>query len=296
MGWSKWKAVPQTSNATSGPAVASWDKDRLDAFWRGADGTLQHAWWSAGGWKGTESLRDPIQEAPAAVSWAVGRIDVFSRGMDSVLLHRWYDRAFGGPETLSDVLTSSPAVASSQPGRLDVFARGSDNLVHHKVYDVNDPPFKGWDAIAGPIKEGPAAVPWGVAYASSIILFARRLDDRLVQNSWDGTKFSGWSPIEAPGAKAIYGGGPAVVSWGFGRLDVFARVRSNNQVGWPQEALGHWWLEASLGSTGSWQYEDLDLPVYSILGSPSAVSWGPGRIDVLITTQEKKLEQLTFDT
>ncbi|HEX2470131.1 MAG TPA: hypothetical protein VHK05_06040 [Candidatus Limnocylindrales bacterium] len=235
-----------------------------------------------------------MQDSPGAVSWGPNRIDVFGRALDGSLLHTWYDRAFGGPEFLSEALTSAPTVASYQAGRLDVFARGTDNLVHHKAYDVNDPPFKGWTALSGTIKEAPAAIRWSFAGVNSIVLFARGMDDRLVRGTWDGTKFTGWSPIDAPRAKVIFGGGPAVASWASGRLDVFARVRSDNQWGWPLEALGHWWLQASIASPGSWGYEELAAPLYSMTGSPAAVSWASGRIDVLVTTHEKKVEQLSY--
>ncbi len=54
---------------TSGPAVASWQPNRLDVFARGTDNSLYHKWWDGNNWSDWESLGGVLTSAPAAVSW-----------------------------------------------------------------------------------------------------------------------------------------------------------------------------------------------------------------------------------
>ena len=72
---------------------------------------------------------------------------------------------------------------------------------------------------------------------------------------------------------------PSVVSWGFGRLDIFVRGSNN--------AIHHRAFEA--GSFGWGPWEDWGGTLAS---APSAVSWGPGRLDAFVRFTDGYLWQL----
>ncbi len=93
--WSPWVnelGHPSPGIASgSGPAVSSWEANRLDVFVRGADNSIWHAWWDGTSWKSWVSLGPAIVSNPAAVSWAANRIDLFGVGLDGNLYHKWWN-------------------------------------------------------------------------------------------------------------------------------------------------------------------------------------------------------------
>ena len=110
---------------TSSPAVSSWDSSRADAFVRGQDNGIWHAWSYGTQWTGWYSIGGQMTSAPAAVSWGPNRIDIFARGADDGLWHKWWDGSKGTDwEGLGGTLTSGPPVASWGCGRLAVVAAG----------------------------------------------------------------------------------------------------------------------------------------------------------------------------
>ena len=139
--WGGWElpgglAANSTSSAAgavaSGPAVASWQPNRLDVFAASSGGFLLHKWWDGQVWSvGWENLSNPptgpIVGNPATVSWGPGRIDVFVRGTDNQLWRQAFDgQRWTGWSPLGGTLTASPTVASQGPNRLDVFVTGTD--------------------------------------------------------------------------------------------------------------------------------------------------------------------------
>ena len=75
--------------------------------------------------------------------------------------------------------------------------------------------------------------------------------------------------------------GPAVTSWGSGRLDVFVRGSDN--------ALWHRYYASSIGWSG-WTTLGGQLA-----SDPAAVSWGPGRIDVFAQGTDNTLKHIYYD-
>ena len=121
--WSVWEMPGGTSGPTgssiagglaAGPAIASWQPNRLDVFATSIAGALVHKWWNGQNWSvGWENLSTPptgpLVESPAAVSWGQNRVDVFARGTDAQLWTRGWDGVrWSAWIPLGGVLASAP--------------------------------------------------------------------------------------------------------------------------------------------------------------------------------------------
>lgn len=104
--------------------------------------------------------------------------------------------------------------------------------------------------------------PSAVAPSSGRVDAARRAADGSVEvTSWNGSTWTGWTSIGGFTLSA-----PEAVSWGTGRLDVFA-------VGGDSALWHRGWT-----SSGGWMpWETLGGQLST---SPGAAAWGPGRVDV----------------
>lgn len=240
MGWSAWQDLGGT--ITSGPAVASWAKNRLDCFAKGTNGHLYHRW-SEGGttfsvWEDIGVPNVGWQDAPAAVSWGPNRIDCFVRGVDD---HTYHIRWDGGPTFKGwDDLGAAPnssalAVASWTSSRLDLFTKVHVNEFGHFIWHKWSGDGSTWSAwentipvSLGFIQDEPAAVSWG---PNRIDCFVRGPNDHLHHMWWDGS-FKGWDDLGG-----TITSGPAVSSTReSNRLDCFAighqRPSVPQVVGW----------------------------------------------------------------
>ncbi|HYE12346.1 MAG TPA: sialidase [Patescibacteria group bacterium] len=173
-GWSQWEDLGGI--LTSGPAVASWQANRLDVFGRGQNNALWHKWWDGSRWSEWEDLGGVLTSAPAAVSWGPNRIDVFGRGQNNSLWHKWWNGSSwsqwedlgGGP------ISSAPAAASTGNNRLEVFARGRNNQLLFRTW--NGSRWSGWQSLDGVLTSEPAAVSWG---GNRLDVFARGQNNHL---------------------------------------------------------------------------------------------------------------------
>jgi hypothetical protein len=105
---------------------------------------------------------------------------------------------------------------------------------------------------------------------------ARTTDNSIAHIDYDYTQ-GGWSPWSSLGGS--FTSGPAVTTWGPGRLDVFARGTDNAL--WHIYFAGMWSAWSSLGS--------------QLASDPGAVSWGPGRIDVFAGASGNTLLHRYYD-
>jgi hypothetical protein len=180
------------------------------------------------------------------------------------------------------LVISQPSLAD---GRFDVFARSATNppLLLHKYYD------NGWgpsgmaealEVVGTGLAGDPAAVSWG---PGRLDVFARGPNGELLHEYSDN---GGWSPNGMAGPLEVVGtglaGDPAVVSWGKGRLDVFARS-SNGE-------LLHKYFD-----NGGWGSSGLEVVGTGLAGDPAVVSWGPGRLDVFARGPNGELLHKYFD-
>ncbi|HSU15043.1 hypothetical protein [Longimicrobium sp.] len=283
-----WNPVQSRGGNIHGvsPAAVAWSPGRLDVFALAMPGglagsgtnTLAHWWYPGGtsyGWGGPENLGPgwPASLAPntspVAVSRAPGVLDVFAIGEGRRLYHWYYPRPgtseWGGPEELAGNTAGwlgRPHAVSWGAGRLDVFAVGEDRRILHWWFDGG---WGGPEPLAGTVWSAPTAVAWG---PNRLDVFAAG-DDRTLWHWWyEGHGWQGPEPrggsFPVPPAAGRPSPAPAAVSWGAGRLDVFA-------VGTDQR-LHHWWYQNGWGGPEM---------LAGLAGSaPAAVSWAPGRLDV----------------
>ena len=186
----------------SWPAVGRNKDQRLEVFWRDADGALCHKWqlapgsdsWSVSASLGTPSPGNAVDD-PVVISDAEERLMVFVRDANGV---PWYIRqevANGSWDDwtfLGGVFESPPAVGRNQDERIEVFGRGTTGMLYHK---------------------------WQLAPGS---------------DSW-----SNWSSLDAPSGSAIHD--PAVISDAEERLMVFVRD-SNDALCYIRQVVpnGNW--------------------------------------------------------
>ncbi len=169
---------------------------------------------------------------------------------------------FAGWESLGGKFSSGPAITSSGPGQLDVFGPWSDQTIRRSTWDGST-----WSPWAPQPPQfqtqfKPTAVSWAPNHTD---LFANLIDDwapdggNVAQLTIDPNVAPSWTPI-TPG---VLTSGPAVVSWGPGRLDIFGRGTDT--------LLYHNWTDDGV----NWNFWEALVGGLSIEEAPAAVAWGP---------------------
>jgi hypothetical protein len=245
-------------------------------------------------------------DGPAAVSSAAGTEDLFARGNDDALWSRHLGTAWGAWYPLGGLLRSAPSATSPGSGVIDVFARGADDALWSRRRSATGA-WGAWYSLGGAITSAPAAVS---PATGQLDVFARGLDSALWSRHFNGTSWSGWSPLSGiitspPGAVAgsgvidvfgrgqdgalwsrrstsgAWGGwytlggaitsGPGAASASAGAVDVFARGIDN----------AVWSRRFASGTWGSWS------PIGGIASSPpAATSPTAGNVDLFIRGQD----------
>jgi len=297
--WStRWENLGGDSDLTD-PAFASWAPGRLDAFWRGTSGTLQHRWtpYNGGGWSYLEdmgSIGGSVGSAPAAVSKANGEIDVFTFDASKNLVHWSFTLSTGWvvhppiaiPQAHQPITGGRPTVASWTPGRLDVFWRGSDDLLKH----VWRPSLTAsWTSVEPFVDEILKSDPAAISTANGKIdLFWKGSVGELRHKWFPSCSGCGnWALSTSRTGGGVVNLSPAVASWDSTRLDVFWKGNNNE--------LDHIWRF----SDGTWWTGGVENLGGDHATGPGAVSWGPSRIDVLMAksaTDGSDVDHLTWQT
>ncbi|HZO69074.1 MAG TPA: hypothetical protein VFB74_29135 [Kribbellaceae bacterium] len=259
-----------------GGFASSWSHSRLDVWTRmpaPVNGSnLGHRWFQDT-WQPWEVIALPAAQLmtsePAVVSWGVGRIEVFARGQASDLIHAWLaDGVWHGWESFGGCVLGAPTATSWETGRLDVLVRGCDvingtNLVHKWLPPGG--PWQPWELIPATqaMDSSPAVVSWG---ANRLDFFARGGSGDLL-HGWYAS--DGWHAWEALGGCIV--GAPSASTWGVNRLDAW--VQSCNSTG---ANIVHKFFDGN-----GWHPYELAPPSgVRVAGTPAAVSWSEGRIDV----------------
>ncbi len=267
---------------TANIASCSWAANRLDLLGVGQDGSIYHKWWDGSAWQ--PSKTGAWQVLPfgtgwhgdiGAVSWGPNRIDFFVQGANNHCYHGWYDPANGGWNGMEDragvfVPGNGFGAASWGSGRLDVFGVGitSSNLYHMSF----DGTWSGWENLSGTVLRTPGAVSWG---ANRIDVFVMNTSNQCDQKFWDGS-WHGFIPMG--GVFSTYGFGASSMS--YRQLDVYGiGVNSPNNV-YDLDFNGSWGGWASLSQGGT--------------STPSAVSWGAGRIDAFVRGTDNACHHVVF--
>jgi hypothetical protein len=191
-------------------------------------------------------------ETQTSTGTARRRVDVFARGTDGTLQHRW--TAYGSGywtswESLGGRLDSAPAVASTGSGQIRVYFRSGDDLWEFILNVCCQ-----YTAITSQKNLGHlpawAASPWDCLVS-------------LLSNCGFYT--------HAPLTSA-----PAVAGFSNGRVDVFAFSGSDWLIHRSWDAV----YTSDVSSDGWSDWELLSKANFA--GDPGAISWGNGRIDVLV--------------
>lgn len=272
------------------PSAVSWADGRIDVFARGTDNGIYQKWYdaNAGGWQAWSKLDGTLESAPSVASWGTGRLDIFSKSASGELQHLWYGGGtWGAWDNLgkpspSVGLASAPGAISWGDGRIDVFVRGTDGELWQKWYDTTAGGWQPWGKIGGVLNSAPTIASWG---PGRLDLFSTGPAGDL-QHHWFDATAGGWQSWESLG-KASNGGsltsGPGAISWGDGRLDVFAR--GSDGVLWQK------WFSGEHGGWKPW------VRFGGVINStPSVSSWAPGRLDEFSTGPDGDLQHYYFGT
>lgn len=221
------------ANAASDPAAASWDNERIDTVWRGTNGHLMHIVYNNGFWP-VEDVGTTISNAPTVAVWGTSFYSVFWRGSNNHLMHQWFDytsQTWSGVEDFGGNLASDPAAmfrgtdASGNGGLFDIFWRGTDGALKHQTMPYNG----NWvpspvENLGGAIYSGssPTAAPrWG---GQAFDVFWRGTDSLLKHRYYQTS--TGWTAQDTVDGSTTLSSAPQAMSWGSGRVDLFAKVGS----------------------------------------------------------------------
>jgi len=222
----------------------------------------------------------------AAVSRGPGTLNAFSRGTNGDLYHKYLSNSTWGPSTYDwddrkGQLQNAPEVISWGDNRLDVFAIGEGNGLNTMSWNTsNQADWGSWIPLGGSFstKIMPSAVSWG---KGRIDVFAVGKRDGILYRRFLDKNATNWQPFygfENLGGKLT--GRPIVVTWGPGRLDVFARGGDGG--------LWHMFMKEGLWSDWHWLGAD-------IRGEPAAVSCAKDRIDVFVWGEDFHYYSKGFD-
>ncbi len=159
-------------------------------------------------------------DAPAAVTYQ-GRPDVFVRGMDDGLWENWRDEQgqWSGWVRHDDSggvrLASAPSVIVTPDGHREVYVRGSDGAVYGKSEDGNA--WSAWQSLGGIIQDAPCAL--GLPSGATEV-YVRGMDDKVWMTS--RAHHGSWSGFTPHLAGGVLRSGPAVISTGKGKREIFS--------------------------------------------------------------------------
>jgi GH25 family lysozyme M1 (1,4-beta-N-acetylmuramidase) len=274
--WHSWGSLG--GGFAANIASCSWGANRIDLLGVSPGGNIYHKYWNGSAWSSSWELL-PYGSGwhgdIGAVSWGSGRIDFFVQGANNHCYHGWYTSSggWGGMEDRGGVFLPNAgfAAASWASGRLDVFGIGSNSNLYHMYYDGA---WSGWGNLGGTSTQTPAAVSWG---ANRVDIFTVDTSNDCQHKWWDGVQ---WSTYENLGGTfAGYGLGASSMS--YRELDVFGvGVNSSTSV-YDLRFNGSWGSWSSTGATGT--------------STPSATSWGAGRIDTFVRGTDNACWHNYFD-
>ncbi len=163
--------------------------------------------------------------------------------------------------------------SSWSPGKLDLFIQGT-NVSGPNMWYKSFSSDVGWsDYLQDPPMDESVRVTSQISAVSwepgRIDIFARSEDATLIHKYY--RQYFGWSSWEDLGGCII--DAPSVSSWAANRLDIF--VQGCNETG--PNMYHKWW------NNGSWYgWEAVPNLNARITSAPSAISWGPNRIDIFM--------------
>lgn len=214
----------------------------------------------------------------SATSWGFNRMDVYGSDGQGNVTHQYWDGYQWGPaynkiEALGGGFNSPPTAVSPGEGRMDIFSVGnssdSANVIMHKFYDGSawQPSETTFESLGGEL-DPLEVLAVAVNGSNPLDIFGKDTNGSIGHKYYDG---SSWQPqgntLEDLGDGTVFLYGPAAVSWGPNRTDVFA-------IGPDYTVLHQYWD----GTKWLSQWESLGDSKFA--DSPTAISWAAGRLDV----------------
>ncbi len=258
------------------PVALSWGAPRLDVFLVGQNGRLYHYWQGGGSVYSLEML--PATDTSfstnsyvTAATWGRGRLDVFLVGLNGNLYHYWQDHtaAFSWENLSGNFPLGKPTAVTWGYPRLDVFLVDQQGVLMH--FWQQNTPFQSQPILSGHTwasSAPPAAVSWGPGRLD-LFLYDFVGHELPLYHAWQ----QGTDPFQAePLPLTLQDSQPGAaraVSWGPGRLDVFAIGGYNTRT------LEHLWQQNG-NAFGIEAIDDNIMPESEV----AATTWGPERLDV----------------
>jgi Repeat of unknown function (DUF346) len=187
-------------------------------------------------------------------------------------LYRWREGELFPPWTKWD-----PGMLSQHPGHLEVFAAGLDDNIYNRWTGNNGSSWSAWSGLGnpgGPVQSAPGAIS---IRDGTMDIFVVGPGSQLFQRWWSA---SGWSDWHGRGGICSFD--PAVASFNDQHIQVFVRAGDGT--------LWHRWWWAS-GGWSQWH----QLWGGQVVGSPSAVSWDYGRIDLVFRGTDNGVHHMYYD-
>ena len=227
--------------------------------------------------KSLDTLSEYGGSSISATSWGFNRMDVYGVDNHGNLAHQYWDGYQWGPkydeiETLGGDFDSPPTAVSPGTGKMDIFQIGSNGSLMYKEYDGTawQPSVNGFNSLGGDL-DLDTILSATVNGANPIDVFGKAKDDNSIYHKyWDG---SSWQPQgdsleKLDDGSTEFSSGPAAVSWGPNRTDVFA-LDTDHKVK-HQYWDGTTWLKKWESPFGDGQLSNI----------PTAISWGANRLDI----------------
>jgi acylphosphatase len=274
-GWGGWVIAAANCPPLTGRTAIGRNSDgRVEAFARGADGAIWHAWQNratTADWAAWSSLGDTFATDPAVVANQDGRLEVFAVSRDGILCHKWqFPFGWNGWADLGGPAVGRPGAVRHPDGRLEVFVRRSDGGVFHTWQRS---PGGDWDRA-----EFGGQVTSDIAVANNVDgrveVFARGTDG-AVWHRWIAG--GGWSDWASLGGEVPAGATPSVVLNSSGGLEVF--IRGTDQAVW------HNWHVPNPPYWSGWH----SLGGGPVASDPCAVRNADGRIELLALGTDRTL-------
>lgn len=204
-------------NAQEAPAPVGQSDGVVDVFWRGSDGSLNHAWYvPGGGWAGPVSQGGSLSSDPSAVSTGGGALQVVFEGTNSDLWAAWYSGGWNAPAELGmGPLGGAPRAVSAQPSVVDVFWRGTDNGLWH-AWEVGGSWYGPQElAPAGSVASDPAPVSLGENGYMDVFWRGSNADlwDVQYRAGWSGPQDLGMGTLGSQPEAVNYQAGAVAVAW-----------------------------------------------------------------------------------
>jgi len=247
----------------------------------------------------------------AATSSITGRVELFGIGPGGAIYHNsWAGNALMftawdslGTPVLGKPFVTVPSAVSSSPGRLDVVAVAADNQMYYCsgiLQGNGSVQWSFWEQLGSPgvlgsppvvgqpagFSNAPVMVSWGPA---RLDVFGIGMDNQLYHlASQDYVWQAGWEGLGSlNGAAGLWNSPPAIACWGPGRIDIFAQGADHSMYhkSWDDQ---HGWLPGP-GITG-WESH---IPGH-FYSPPTAVSWGPQRVDVFALGVDLSMQHIGF--